>query len=310
MWASIAAPRSLIRLFLVYAAVSLVPVLLLGALLADYYGQDSRKQGLAQGRSEAALVAETAIEPLLTGHPLSEGLTAGEQTQLQKTATRAVHEQNLIRVRVRDLQGLVVFSDDGSGFTDKPDGEALEAARGVNITRLTHLNSDSNDTGQKGVKVVEVYLLLRAGEPARPVGVLEVYLPYSPIERSVTAGLHALFRDLVFGLTVLWLVLFGVCVGVTGGLRRQVRLSTFLAEHDALTDLPNRTLFRRRIKETLAENDGEAFAVAIVDLDRFKEINDTLGHVVGDRVLIELGRRLDTAMPAPDFVARLGGDEF
>jgi diguanylate cyclase (GGDEF)-like protein len=84
------------------------------------------------------------------------------------------------------------------------------------------------------------------------------------------------------------------------------------ALHDALTGLPNRTLFFRQVQQAVsgARRSGVPAAVLIVDLDRFKEINDTLGHSVGDLLLEEVGRRLATVVEQDDAVARLGGDEF
>jgi diguanylate cyclase len=84
------------------------------------------------------------------------------------------------------------------------------------------------------------------------------------------------------------------------------------ATHDALTGLPNRLLFIDRLERQIAnaERDGRLFAVLVVDLDRFKVINDTLGHGAGDQLLIEIARRLSNALRATDTVARTGGDEF
>jgi diguanylate cyclase len=84
------------------------------------------------------------------------------------------------------------------------------------------------------------------------------------------------------------------------------------ATHDALTGLPNRVLFLDRLEREIAhaERDGHAFAVLVVDLDRFKVINDTLGHGPGDQLLTEIARRLSLAIRAVDTVARTGGDEF
>jgi diguanylate cyclase (GGDEF)-like protein len=83
--------------------------------------------------------------------------------------------------------------------------------------------------------------------------------------------------------------------------------------HDPLTGLPNRVLLRERIDRAVARvRDGGSrpFALLYIDVDRFKQINDTLGHLVGDDVLREVAQRLARIAPAPDVVARLSGDEF
>ncbi len=95
-------------------------------------------------------------------------------------------------------------------------------------------------------------------------------------------------------------------------LKRQAELNRHQALHDSLTGLPNRVLFRERIEQALkrAEREGEQIAVVLMDLDRFKEVNDALGHHAGDALLTEVGRRLPAVLRASDTVARLGGDEF
>jgi diguanylate cyclase (GGDEF)-like protein len=85
------------------------------------------------------------------------------------------------------------------------------------------------------------------------------------------------------------------------------------AIHDALTGLPNRAALQRQLSaalEEVADGRSPGAAVMILDLDRFKEVNDTLGHQHGDLLLIEVGTRLRTAVGSAGFVARLGGDEF
>ncbi|HZG76176.1 MAG TPA: sensor domain-containing diguanylate cyclase, partial [Paenibacillus sp.] len=84
------------------------------------------------------------------------------------------------------------------------------------------------------------------------------------------------------------------------------------AMHDPLTSLPNRLHFNKRLDEMLAkaESEGMRFAVAMIDMDRFKNINDTLGHQYGDEALMEIASRLSACMPEDALLARLGGDEF
>jgi diguanylate cyclase (GGDEF)-like protein len=92
--------------------------------------------------------------------------------------------------------------------------------------------------------------------------------------------------------------------------RAEAQIS-YMAQHDALTGLPNRVLFHQRVERALTRaNRDDPFAVFCLDLDRFKSVNDTLGHPVGDALLIEVARRLKTCTREGDMVARLGGDEF
>ncbi|MEW8017102.1 MAG: EAL domain-containing protein [Candidatus Thiodiazotropha endolucinida] len=86
----------------------------------------------------------------------------------------------------------------------------------------------------------------------------------------------------------------------------------FLAHHDALTRLPNRALFRERFDHALmhARRENTSIALLFLDLDRFKTVNDTLGHPVGDQVLLEVSKRMNQIIRASDTLARLGGDEF
>jgi diguanylate cyclase (GGDEF)-like protein len=93
-------------------------------------------------------------------------------------------------------------------------------------------------------------------------------------------------------------------------LREQAAAREHEALHDALTGLPNRTLFAQRVEEALQDPSRGQVAVLLMDLDGFKEVNDTLGHHIGDQLLTEVARRLRDTVGGNGSVARLGGDEF
>ncbi|HEY5032605.1 MAG TPA: EAL domain-containing protein [Actinomycetes bacterium] len=303
-------PHSASRLFAVYAAISLVPVIVLGLVLASSYRSETARRGLAEARSEASLVASTAIEPLLTGTDLRARLSDLSVTELREVTSQAVDSGAIVRLRLRDLDGRVVFSTDGTGFGEAPDDEVGLAAKGRTTSKLTTLNADSDTGGSSGIAVVEVYRPLDAGPDRARVGVLEIYLPYQPIRDDISTGLASLYRDLVIGLLLLYLVLAGLSLFTTRRLKRLADNNAHLAEHDQLTGLPNRRLFHRRIAELTEGGSRRLGAVAVIDLDRFKEVNDSLGHQNGDELLAQLGTRLAAAIRPGDTVARLGGDEF
>ena len=149
---------------------------------------------------------------------------------------------------------------------------------------------------------------------AEKIGFLR-YLASDLFLQASTAGLLLGLSPVLviaadFSLAVLPLLFLPLLAIHRGG--RQAIAKEHQSLHDALTGLPNRVLFRDRIQQALraAERRHGGLAVMIMDLDHFKEVNDTLGHHHGDVLLQEVAERLKTTLRTADTVARLGGDEF
>ena len=125
-----------------------------------------------------------------------------------------------------------------------------------------------------------------------------VLLCFAPI--IVTAASFSLFLVPLFAVPLLALHRAG----------RQSVASAHAARHDSLTGLANRGHFRSVSEAALTGHEDESFAVLLMDLDRFKDVNDTLGHYAGDLLLQAIAERLRAAVPEAEIIARLGGDEF
>lgn len=148
-----------------------------------------------------------------------------------------------------------------------------------------------------------------------PDGTGRVYFVNRSREASARSYVKAMGPPiLAAAFFVIWLAFWGgaYLARLYSELDSQRDKLEYQALNDALTQLPNRVLFQDRFGQTLekSQREGQKFALAVLDLNRFKEINDLLGHEIGDQVLQEIGRRLSSVLRKSDTVARMGGDEF
>ena len=207
--------------------------------------------------------------------------------------------------------GRVTYSNAHDLIGTRP---AEDTAREVFRTRSTatdtgRLNDEGGGAGPD-TKALETYAPVTID--GNRVGVLEVYQDYGPVAAAASSTFWPVAAVLAVVLLALYLSLYPLLRRVTRRLRRQVEEIEHQAMHDSLTGLPNRVLFRDRLEQALlgAKRRPGEVAVMFLDLDRFKEVNDTLGHESGDTLLREVGQRLAHSLRAGDTVARLGGDEF
>jgi diguanylate cyclase len=297
-------------LFAGYAVASLIPILILGTVLAGGSRQDGIQRGLAQGRAQAAVIEEMAIAPALRGTDLSRGLTLAEARRLREATDLAVYRGSVVRLLLRSFGGRIVFSDDGTVDGAVPASHLAfrSAAAGATDVRVTRIPHVGNGLAEDGVKVIRVLQPVIANASGRSMGVLELHLPFDEVAADVAEATQRTYWRLGAGLAVLYLALALISWSTSRRLRRHAARSEYEALHDPLTGLPNRKLFEIRLEEYTRRR--SAGAVVLVDLDRFKQVNDTLGHRAGDKLLCEVARRLQDSLRPEDTVARLGGDEF
>jgi diguanylate cyclase (GGDEF)-like protein/PAS domain S-box-containing protein len=211
---------------------------------------------------------------------------------------------------------ILVLNRHGVIQTINPAGEALLGYRAQDL-----VGQSTTQHFFDPLQVIERshMLALRLNQPAQDLNVLAHLAQESPGVPSEWNLIRADGRSLVAEISVT--VLSDESGTLTGYLAMAQDVTSrrdaedqlqHMALHDALTALPNRNMLQEQLKACMgiAERDGHVMALMIIDLDRFKKINDTLGHHIGDSVLIEVARRLRSAMRTSDIVARIGGDEF
>jgi diguanylate cyclase (GGDEF)-like protein len=301
---------SLLRRF---ALLSAVLIALLGALLGYVIRGNVRERALHESERAAQLVARLAIQPLLTPEQLASGLDDQGLHRLDRTLA-AARAEDVARIKVWNREGTIVFSDqpDLIGRTFAPTGDLGEALQGRVVSHLAEMETPEERTERHLGRLLEVYVPIRFTPDGLPDGAFELYLRYEPIARSIATDSRRMYLVLGVGLVVLYAGLFRLVGRASRTMRRQAEENERLALRDPLTALPNRVLFRERAQQAIraARRSGSRVAVMIVDLDRFRVINDTLGREAGDALLAKIGSRLQTALRETDTVARLGADEF
>lgn len=296
---------------------SLLGVLLIGTVLAvvlrlaagSLLQREAERTALVWAHQIEATVSD--LDDLFAGHGLSENGRA----DLRRL--RLVREVFRFKLFDRDGHTLLV-SDELDGSTPPPSnatgnqslGHGNETVRsmvlgGANVVKLLR-----NTHADRPAVYSEAYVpVLRGGHL---LGVVEVYV--DQVERQ--ADIDRAFLTVATAVLALLALAGGLLAALAWRQWRRSRLADerlhYLARHDPLSGSLNRASFNELLRQAAwrQSSGGPDFAVLCIDLDRFKDINDSLGHAAGDEVLRQVAARLRDLVRHGDMVARLGGDEF
>ncbi|MFE2297425.1 putative bifunctional diguanylate cyclase/phosphodiesterase [Streptomyces sp. NPDC059445] len=274
------------------------------AYLVLYCGEDGPKEALrtrsarlqhamAAGYAEALRERTLSEQQAISQAALTARSAVAEALHDSEARFRAVFEGAAIGIAIADLEGNILQAN---GALLRMFGGSEQTMRGRKVPEWTH--------AEDAPQVWRLYEELVRGEREH-YHVEKAF--YRPDGTALWTNLTvSLLRD-ADGQPQYQLALMEDTTE-----RRLLNLRLrYEATHDALTGLPNRTLFFERLEKALAAGEGQRFGLCYLDLDGFKTINDSLGHAAGDRLLVEVADRLQSCATAPgEMVARLGGDEF
>jgi diguanylate cyclase (GGDEF)-like protein len=312
-------PPRLVRRFALYAAIGFALAAVAVLLLVRHFATEQAER---TATLRAQSVASSILAERVLATDFTEAIDEERRAELAEIFRRFV--LNIDGTLIAELvarDGTIVYSSrpNRAGTTTERVGDVQPALSGAIVSVITNVEtaaarSSEPGSGQEPATVTKS-LTTFAPIPfidQNDAAILAMYHDYKPISDAARAAFLP-----VAGVFEVALLL--MCVGLIPALRRVTkRMQLQMAEierrayFDDLTGLPNRTLFHHSIEAALDEADDRngRIAVLMMDLDRFKEINDTLGHHLGDALLQELAIRVARVLPEGDTLARLGGDEF
>ena len=320
------------RLLRYFSIASLIAIVLAVVGLGFFFRQTAVKQLVRVGEDNNVALA-TAFANTLRPHylPLIEAASKSSTPQLQanpkiaavdEAVRGAVRQTQVVKVKIFDLKGRTIYSSEPRQIgQERETNPGFLAARvgGVHTVLYERESFEAFGRTITDRTLLGSYVPIRRAAADEADAVLELYSDVTPF----LAEIRRTQRNLRFGTAIVMVLLYsalflivkradGVIKGQALQRQRDEETIRHLAHHDTLTGLPNRKLFTERLTSTLAraKRSGRMAALMFIDLDRFKEINDTLGHSAGDRVLQGTGRLLRGSLRDVDTVARLGGDEF
>ena len=291
-----------------FAVVGFLALTLLGVVLAQTFLRTMKQEERSYATEVATLTARADVRPRVELEDVTGSLGGAERAALDEKLD-AVSRDAVAGVTMWNRNAEVVYSMDGAPATRVQDSplvkSALDGEISTAIGRETPLGTTSPGD------LLQVYLPLKSSD-GTTVGALEVDFAYDDLVGAHKSQQKTTLAILAGSLAAIYLLMLATVARSSRTHHRQARETEHQAVHDALTGLHNRAYFRERVETAIGEGkvSGERACLMLIDLDRFKEVNDTLGHHNGDQLLRQIAKRLQTELRESDTVARLGGDEF
>ena len=297
------------RLVLRFAVVTALCLGLGGSAIIVFTRHLNTVEAERTAAKHAQFLGQEILPEKLRASDFARPVGPSRRKQLDRVFLRRVLLPGTVLVTLSRRDRLVTYSTDHNliGRRIASASRTKQALGGTVTSEVTSIPVPGGEDGS--LKVLRSYVPLVL---ARGKGVVAIHQDYGPLEKAARATLLPVAGILEIVLVLLFALLLPLLVRVTRRLSRYAERIQHQALHDELTALPNRLHFRTEIARGLetARGKDSSLAVLVLDLDRFKEINKTLGHPSGDELLEACAARLLEAIPDGALLARLGGDEF
>ena len=296
------------RLVLRFAVCTCVALSLAAAAILMVVRHLVTVQAERSATTHVRVIANSTLRDSLLPSDFKHPVTSSRRAVLDKIFQVRVLDEGVLLAELYDKSGRVTYSTDHRLVGRKSGaeiGHLTEALNGTVRGDATKLS----DADARSRKVLRTYAPVAV---TGGVGVVALFQDYEPIARAAATTFLPTAGILEAALILLFITLLPILRRVTVRIRRQMEEIEHRALYDQLTGLPNRHLFRDRVDQSILRSRREqtSATVMFLDVDHFKEINDTLGHEAGDTLLQVLAERLRAEMRASETLARLGGDEF
>ena len=286
------------------ALLALVPLVVVSVALDHVTTGVMKERALSSAKAEAQSVVQGVFQPSSSAHGLGR-LRASDQRSLRRTFVEVASRERVAGATLwsRGQRPLVTLREAGGRSPANPASVRAALAGTSNASTISSL---------RGPKLFQVYLPLREAGHARPAAAVQIDMRYPAIAASVAHDGGKVRIALAASLALIYGALLALLAMASTEKGRRSGKGQHDMHRDPLTGLPNRLLFNQLLERAVlgGRRKRSLTAVMVMDLDRFKEVNDTLGHYNGDLLLQRLAGRLRATMRDGDTIARLGGDEF